>query len=176
MGIKRSGASSCVTEPVANAAVAAFAASSADTPTAVAVQAVSANIYTSSTGDATVWQDRSYAGSWSSVVVDASGKYMAAARSSGQIWYSQDKGATWTAIANSGSRNWVSVHEHQQQRMLMHGDGLFCAQRQPGCRRPSAADVLSLCCWTVLPACAACCMAARSPARSQRSEGLYTIL
>lgn len=87
----------------------------ADTPTAVAVQAVSASILTSSTGDIIEWQDRSNAGIWTSVAVDASGRYMAAAQSGGLLWYSQDKGVNWAAIANSGSRNWVSLKQH------MHG-------------------------------------------------------
>jgi hypothetical protein len=100
----------CAADAAVAAAVGTMTpATSTDTITAVAVQAVSANIYTSSTGDAALWQERSYPGSWSAVAVDASGMYMAAARSSGLIWYSQDKGATWTAIANSGSRNWVSI-------------------------------------------------------------------
>uniref|UniRef100_A0A383VZZ0 Tyrosine-protein kinase ephrin type A/B receptor-like domain-containing protein n=1 Tax=Tetradesmus obliquus TaxID=3088 RepID=A0A383VZZ0_TETOB len=90
-------------------------ASDCYTPTAVAVQAVSASILTSSTGDIIEWQDRSNAGIWTSVAVDASGRYMAAAQSGGLLWYSQDKGVNWTAIANSGSRNWVSLKQH------MHG-------------------------------------------------------
>ncbi|WIA30689.1 hypothetical protein OEZ86_000761 [Tetradesmus obliquus] len=83
-------------------------ASDCYTPTAVAVQAVSASILTSSTGDIIEWQDRSNAGIWTSVAVDASGRYMAAAQSGGLLWYSQDKGVNWAAIANS-SRNWVHL-------------------------------------------------------------------
>jgi hypothetical protein len=100
-----------------------MAATLADTMTAVAVQAASANIYTSSTGDAALWEDRSYPGSCSAVAVDASGKYMAAARSSGLIWYSQDKGATWTAIANSGTRNWVSISRRDDLNPLQECKG-----------------------------------------------------